>query len=390
MDRSPRRRRGARPAPLLAVLVLVVAACGATVAPSPSPTARPTPSPTPSPSADPVAGFLARAVDVQANGTAHVGGTVTAGAASGQVEGEFEFDGRDSHSRLAVTLGGTETTHERIERLGRAWERRPPGPWLVADDPPVEGQTLAETLEAIRSVDEVGVETRDGRTLHRLRPEVGAEVSPQAFGLDGEGIADPEIDLAVLVEPDGTPAVLIVESTWTQALGGTAVPYAMDLEFTFDEWNVGLAIQPPDDVWAVHTSNALGYSMARPEDWTVTQSDGQEVFGRDSAGFVYVAPQELTTALTTDQFRDAVAKASTTELGGPPESTQPTTLGDQAAYRLTYRTDDASGAKIVLVDYLTVRGKVGWEVYLVALAGDSEAADLAFFEAFIASFAFTD
>ena len=48
------------------------------------------------------------------------------------------------------------------------------------------------------------------------------------------------------------------------------------------------------------------------------------------------------------------------------------------------------GTPIVLVDYLTVRGKVGWEVYLVVLAGASEATDLAFFEAFIASFAFTD
>jgi hypothetical protein len=182
---------------------------------------------------------------------------------------------------------------------------------------------------------------------------------------------------------------MLVAAKWSQASAGAPVAHAMDLAYTFEEWGTGIAIRPPDDVWVVHASDDLGYSMAYPDGWTVTRTNGQDAFGRDGATFVYVAPQELKSTLTTEQFRDAVIDGSKADLGGPPVSVEPTQLGGVAAWRATYRTKDPSGTPIVLVDYLTVRGKVGWEVYLVVLAGASEATDLAFFESFIASFAFT-
>jgi len=189
-----RLRHGAAILSVPAALVLVVAACGVAASPLASPPS-PTPVATLSPSVDPAKGFLARAVDVQANGTATVGGTVTAGASSGQIEGEFAFDGHDNRSRLAVDIGGVATVTERIEHLGRAWMRTLPGPWLVDDDPPGNDRTLAATLAAITSVEDVGVETRNGRALHRLRPEVGSPIPPETFGLGDPAITDPEITL---------------------------------------------------------------------------------------------------------------------------------------------------------------------------------------------------
>lgn len=390
MVRLRRRRCDAPTALLFVVLSIGVGACGAASGPSASSAASPTPAVTASPSPDPVAGFMARAVEVLASGTARVDGTLTAATTEGVVEGEFAFDGRDSRSRLAVTLGEALTETERIERLGHAWERTAPGPWLVDEEPPDDGRTFADTLQEIRSVEELGVETRDGRTLHRLRPELGRALVPVALGLDDPAIRDPELTPQFLVAVDGTPAVMLLEASWTQVLAGADTPVSLSLEFAFDDWGAGATIRPPDDVWVTYRSDELGYSMAHPDDWTVTRSNDQDVFGRDGAGFVYVAPQDLPTALTTEQFREAVVEASKDELGGAPVSIEPATLGGQAAHRVTYRTEDASGAKIVLVDYLTVRGLVGWEVYLIALAGETEARDLAFFEAFIASFAFAD
>lgn len=368
-------------------LALAIAGCGASSVASPSAAPSPTPVPSPSPSPDPVAGFVERAVDVQANGRAVVAGTLTAGDGSGEVTGRFEFDGRDSRSERSVTVAGVTTATERIERLGEAWQRTLPGPWLAVD-PPAAGRTLAEVLQSIDAVEDVGVESRDGRSLHRLRPRA-LTVPPAAVALD-PAITDPQISIEFLVEPDGTPVVMVVAASWTQAAAGTPVAHAMDLAYTFEEWGTGVAIRPPDDVWVVHTSEDLGYSMAYPDGWTVTRTNGQDAFGRDGAGFVYVAPQTLKSPLTTEQFRDAVVEASKAELGGAPEAVAPTRLGGQAAWRTTHHTKDASGTSILLVDYLTVRGSVGWEIYLVTLAGDTEERDLAFLEAFIASFAFTD
>jgi hypothetical protein len=200
--------------------------------------------------------------------------------------------------------------------------------------------------------------------------------------------AEAAVSVEFLAESDGTPAVILVDATWTERFDGADVAVELAFEIELLTWDAVVSIRAPDDVWAVHESSEIGYSMAHPADWTVESTDGTDAFRLDGIEYIHVAPQELTAPATTDQFVEAILRSYEDDLDTRPDSNEPVTLGGQPARRLVLHLENAEGAPVVLFDYVTVRAGTGWEVYLATLAGTTEDRDLAFFETVIATFRF--
>ncbi|HEU0237603.1 MAG TPA: hypothetical protein VFR14_14295 [Candidatus Limnocylindrales bacterium] len=391
-----RRHHGAWAA-VLAVLLggLAVAGClpgagptgsASSGSPDPTPTASPTPSP------DVAGAFLRQIADPAASGAAELSGIVIAGEVDGTVSGEIVFDGSDVRSSLTLAIGDRALVAERARIGADGWDRVAPGPWL-ASEPRADEPSLPSVLSSIDAVEDVGPEPSgapDGAPVHRLRPTTSVALPAPAFGLTDPAAADADVSVELLVRPDGTPATILVDAAWTQDVDGAATAIDASFEIAIVRWQAVVSIRPPSDVWVVHRSEAIGYAMARPADWTVRTGEDADAFALDDVEYLHVATQDLGSTATLEQFRDAVVRSAETELGGKPAEDEAVRLGGQPARRLVYRLTNEAGNPIVLVDYLVVRGSVGWEVYLATVAGDDEAAERAFFETFIATFRFLE
>jgi hypothetical protein len=372
------------------LVILLVAACGGGA--SPSPTVAPTPvvTPTPAPTATPdvLGAFLAQMVLPAASGEATMSGLLVVGGIEAPISGQMRFRGTDSQMTMSIAIGGAEQVTEQTTQGTQAWHRTSPGPWLVQTETPDPSKSLAGTLRALSDLEDLGTVRRDGRDLHHLRPKAGSTIAPEVFGLTDPSIKDPVLGLEFFAAQDGTPAIMLMTGTWTQTVNGLDLATSMEIEFAFSTWGGPVTIAAPDDVWNVHTSAALGYSMAYPPEWTVETGADEDTFLVDGDPYIYVSPQKVPKGMTTDQFRDELIKTYVTDLGGPPDANEAAVLGGQPAHRLTYHVAHADGDTAVF-DYATVHDGRGWEVLLVTAAGAGEAEDLAFFETFIATFAFT-
>jgi hypothetical protein len=376
----------------VAVAVLGLSACGPIG--GPTPTGPPAPSPaatlSPSPAPDVERAFLAQVADPSASGAAEITGAVIAGDEDGTASGELVFDGPNLRSTLTVTIGDAELVAERVQLGSEAWEHVSPGPWL-ATDRAADDRSLPAMLASIRSVEDIGTipsAAPDGAPIHRLRPTEATAWPAAAFGLVDPAMAGAELTVEFEATSDGTPRTILVDAAWSQALDGQRAAVTARLEIAIVRWQAVVSIRPPEEVWAVHTSDAIGYTMAHPRDWTVRAGDEADAFGLGGVEYLNVATQPLTEGATLDQFREAVVRSAATELGGPPDADEAVLLGGAPARRLTYHLTNDAGNPIVLVDYLAVRDARGWEVYLATVAGDDEAAELTFFETFIATFRF--
>jgi hypothetical protein len=298
---------------------------------------------------------------------------------------------------LTARFEGDAHVAERVVLGEGSWERVTPGPWLPAIAPP-RGTALPVALGAIEAVEDVGTETDDGRLLHRLRVVGDWSAPPAAVGLIDPAASSASIATTFLAEPDGTPRGIEVGARWDGRFGNHAGEVELEFRIDIVRWQSVVTIRPPTDVWSVHVSEGLGYSMAFPPGWTVGESAqgsgsgsaAAEAFSLDGVEYVHVATQELPDTATTQQFRDAVVESARTELGVPPERDERFPLGGQPGHRLIYRLENDGGEPVVLYDYVTVRDGIGWEVYLATVAGDDEERELAFFETFIATFSFLE
>ena len=101
---------------------------------------------------------------------------------------------------------------------------------------------------------------------------------------------------------------------------------------------------------------------------------------------MYVAAQTVDAGTTLESFAESL-QAFYKDDFGEPTSDVAATLGGQPARRLVYQFVNDQGQDVTLVDDVTVRGRTGWEVFLVTAGG---ASDIPVFDQFVATFAFTD
>jgi hypothetical protein len=375
----------------LAIVVLVVAgACGdPNATPAPAPTTAPTPTavPTPSPSPVDVTDDFVRIITApDFSATATVNGTVMVGPNTADVTGNAIFAGPDSSVTLSVTGGEATQAIESVAIGSKRWGRKTPGPWLAAPDADPSEGSMSGTLATIASVKDLGVEEQDGRPLHHLQPGGGGAVSPAILGFDVEGATDPALVMDFYATDDGTPAVMRLDATWTQTVDDVSLPIALDLEFAFSGVGTSHAVSPPEDVWVVNASKPFKYSMAHPADWTIESSKTEDAYAIDGQPYVYVAPQQLAKGATLDAFV-ADLQAFYKDDFGVPTSQTATSLGGQPATRLVYQFTNDQGQDVTFVDDISVRGRTGWEVFLVTAGG---ASDIPVFDQFVATFQYAD
>ena len=384
--------RGMPVAVVAIAIVVVVAGCWDTnPTPTPSPTAIPTvvttspPTASPSP-ADVASEFLRVIAAPDFRATADITGTVTIAGTDGAIGGDAVFAGPDTSLAMTIELGGTSRQTESVSIGRQHWARHSPGPWLAAPDADPAQGSLSGMLAAIVSVEDLGVVPKGGRQLHHLRPQGGGAISPATIGFEIEGATDAAFSMDVYVADDGTPAVLGINGTWTQAEGDVAVPIDIEVEFVFAAVGVAQTVSPPVGVWVVNASTAFPYSMAHPPDWTVETSKTEDAYAIDGQPYVYVAPQKLATGVSVDEFAASLQDFYQDDFGKP-TSVVARPLGGQAGFRLRYRFTNDRGQDVTFVDDVTVRGRTGWEVFLVTAGG---ADDIPVFDQFVTTFRFTD
>jgi hypothetical protein len=388
----PARRRPGLPLTLVAVVTILAAACGdpngtPTPAPTPIPTVTPSAPPTPSPTpADVSADFVRIIAAPDFSARADIDGTVSFGTAAGQLTGDAIFAGPSSRLTMTIDLGGTTEQTESVSIGAKHWDRDSPGPWLAGPDVDPSQGSLSGMLETIASAEDLGVVDKDGRQLHHLRPTGGGSISPAAIGFDLEGATDVAFTMDFFATDDGTPAIIGINGSWTQTEGDAAVPIDIDFEFALSEVGTPHAVSPPDDVWTVNRSKAFAYTMAHPPTWTVESSKTEDAYAIDGQPYVYVAPQKLAKSLSVSEFVASLQEFYQDDFGKP-TSQVATTVGGQPGVRLVYEFTNDQGQDVTFVDDITVRGRTGWEVFLVTAGG---AEDIPIFDQFVATFAFTD
>ncbi len=383
---------GARPGRLVAVLAIVAVslavACdpNARLTPTPPPTGTPTVAPTPSPTPIDVAAEFIRTIESPAfSARAEIGGTISLGTTTGGLSGDAVFAGPASSLTMKVDTAGVTQQTQSISIGAKRWSRALPGPWLAEPDASVSHGSLSGSLAAIASVEDLGVVPKDGRRLHHLQAKGGADISPASIGFEVEGATDASFGMDFFTTDDGTPAIIGIDGSWTQTNGRVVLPVVIRLEFTLSDVGTSQTVSPPDDVWVRYTSQTFAYTMAHPADWTVGPSKTQDAYAIDGQPYVYVAPQTLAKGLSVDDFVASLRDFYKDDFGQP-TSQAAATLGGQPAQRLIFEFRNDEGQDVTFVDDVTVRGRIGWEVFLVTAGG---AEDIPIFDAFAASFAFT-
>jgi hypothetical protein len=390
MSRRPRDRRLVTAAGIMVVALLAGACGGASEAPTDAASASPsaaviaTPAPTRTP-IDISAAFLSRITAKDFKATEKVTGSVMVGSTKSVITGSGAQSGSDSRQVLTIKTGSTSQTLSNVSLGGTSWTKADPGPWIEVPKTTTPTRDFTAFLSTLTAVKDLDSEVRDGRSYHHLQPSGGNAIGAEYVGFGtGPNAKDAAFTIDFYATDDGTPVIIALAGTWTAVSGDAEVPASLTFEDALT--NVGLpqTVDAPDDVWVRYTSTKLGYTMAHPADMKVTNDRTEDTFSRDGQGLVYVATTPYTGS--TARFASALQVSYRKPFGGAPDSVTDRTLGGQAAVRLAYKSFDRSGAPAIVVDDVTTRAGVGWEVFIVTTGGD---ADVATFNQFAATFAFT-
>jgi hypothetical protein len=369
---------------LAAAIALALGGCGggATPTPAPTPTAAPTPAPTPTPVA--VADELVARLLAARTGVLGLTGMMLLAGTEIPLSGTLALANDATQSSIALDLPNGRQTNETIRVGTTQWERANGGPWVTNPEPADTSKSLAAFLETLTTLEDKGVETRDGRQLHRLVPPASATLSAEALGFNPENATDATVAMEFWAEDDGTPAIWAFNLGWNQVSGTSTVPVKLAMDLDLAGLGKTATVAAPEDPWERYTSTKLGYSMAHPPGWTVTAGDGQDSYLVDGTPYVTVAPQALP-GYTLDQFSKELIASYQKQLKVKPDGSTDMTLGGQPARFLTYHFTRDDGVKVYVADAVTMAGDTGWEVFLTEQAG-SEADDTPVFEAMLSTF----
>ena len=299
MDRK--RTRFGSVAPAFVVLGLIVVGCGGgeggeelpaadsttstlAVTTTGPPTTTSTVAPTTTTTLDDV-GVLHSFIGYITDPTLTARADVLVEARSGDVvltgEGYTEFAGSDGRFVLQI---GDLPVHETLTLDDVDYERTGDGPWRVdvaASDPfapdraadpgsSFEDLELAAFLQTLGDLEHRGTILEGGEKLHRIGLPDGQNPDPLAFGLDS--VEPGDLEVSFLAMSSGLPYEMIldlVEATESED------DLSMTMSIRFVEFGVPLVIEPPDDVWLTHHSEAE-YSISHPENWDVENPTDSE------------------------------------------------------------------------------------------------------------------
>lgn len=382
-ERRARRHVVARTMALPFAAVLLLACGGGS--PTPVPTAVPTPTAA-APTASPIdvgAAFLEIVNDPDFTAKIALEGKIEMGLTA-VMTGTMEGSGTGSRQTMSTTVAGVTTTTELLSIGQLSWTRTLPGPWLAKAAGSEDG--LGKWLGGLTALDDLGLETKAGASLHHLRPEGGSKVPADALGLDPAQFSNPDISIELYAKEDGTPALFVFSGSWIQKVNGQDFNVALAIDMTISNVGVPITFTPPTDVWTPYTSS-LGYSVAHPADFTVVPSAEGDTYQLDGVDWFYAVPYPEGKGLTAEGFRDAILEAYAADPGAPRAAPVKTATAGGVGYRMAFELKAANGTDLVIVDVLTVHGDLGWEISLVTTPSD-EAADTKLFDVFLSTFKF--
>jgi hypothetical protein len=184
-------------------------------------------------------------------------------------------------------------------------------------------------------------------------------VPADALGLQEPSIQDLNATAELWVEADGAPAAVAVTATWVQSSPSLETqPVEMSMVFSFTQVGGGIDIEPPDEVWTRYRSETIGIELVHPVGWKAWHDGGIPTFlgpGTTLRILWGAAVEEG----TLDELVDEVILA----LGGPPDSTEPVTVGGMPGILLTYHPSHERDTNYQAVATVIETGQILIEYY---------------------------
>ena len=230
----------------------------------------------PTPSADVPALFL-KALRDPFSADASVEGEMTFGTATYAFTGTSQIDGQNNHQTITIAIPGATERTETLTLDGVKYENRG-GLWFeksAAEQGSGPGSDFSSIMKSILDVTDVGVVTKDGRSLHHLKPKNDTPIPISSIGMADPG-GDGTVTFDFYARDDGTPVVMAMNAKWTAVDGSARTPVRMTLDYTFSNVGGQVEIARPAQVWTTFTSKRFKYSMAIPSDWEAEQSKGRK------------------------------------------------------------------------------------------------------------------
>ncbi len=303
------------------------------------------------------------------------------------LSGTMTIAGDASQSSITLEAPGGSQTNETIRVGTNEWERATGGPWVTNPEPADTSKSLSAFLETLTSLEDKGIETRDGRQLHRLVPPPSVTFSAETLGFDAESARDATIAMEFWAEDDGTPAFWSFDIGWNQVSGTTTIPVAMTLDLDLSGLGRAATVVAPEDPWSRFTSTRFGYSMAHPADWTVSEEGASDSYLIDGTPYVTAGPQSLP-GYTLERFATELIATYKKQAKVEPETNAEIVLGGLPGRFLTYHFANDDGVKVYVADAITVADGTGWEVIFMEQAG-AEEGDTPIFQAMLSTFKLT-
>jgi hypothetical protein len=313
------------------------------------------------------------------------------GAGTYAISGTEDFSAPDSHLTMLVKTPNAQLLED-IVSSGRTYTRTGSGPWFVVT-PSTTGasdQDLASFLRALGSIQDVGVETKEGQQLHHMTLGSGGSLPPAVLGFSGGAIKDPHVSVEFWAKDDGTPGVMEVKGTWQQVAGPSLADVAMTIDFDFSGVGQSVTVNAPATVWTLYTSKRYHLIVGHPSDWDVypsassKQSDefdsanGAAIladrYGSRGVKLNALVHYDATTGLKTIYSHYRLEGVSTTSMGG--------SSAREIRFHGTYK-----GHKVYGIVVITLKGSNFYEFDVVDAAGH-EASDRTLAAQGISTFAF--
>lgn len=280
--------------------------------------------------------FVQRLNDPEFGSHAQVSGSMSIGPQTGSISGSADVDGPDSRFEMTFELAGAPTTVEMVTIGSESYERENDGPWVRTAETDDSGE-LGEWLTTVKTVEDRGVETVDGRRLHHLAPS--APPSPQIFGLTEADIADASVTADFYADDRGRPVILVF------TLAGAVAGVDVEMEFRMEFAGPPGDIVTPQDVWPVFSSERFDLSIGYPTDWSTRErADFDVVQARSGFPRVFLWRDDKPRGLTDAQAPGAFVRVVARSAGVRPENVESYTANDLGGLLATFQAAGRGGA----------------------------------------------
>ncbi|MGD0019898.1 MAG: hypothetical protein ABSD62_11640 [Candidatus Limnocylindrales bacterium] len=314
-----------KPSPTPTVSVVAVAsgspAASASLAPSPSPTSAPTLSPL----VGKLQAYLARKdFQFQATGTGSQSATGTNLSVDFTLSGSLSYRAGDESDTTKMTSQGKTVAYDNVYTGSFAYERSNGGPWIKKPRQPSDTAEWRIFLSSSRLFVDTGVETKNGRALHRLEVADSAALSTEVDAIGT--VSGARVTMVFWTKDDGTPVVFRMEGTWDEQVNGVQAHVTTAQEFVFSK-SSGVTITAPSNPWQWIVDGIARVAFGAPSDWSesdVNKTIGATTYAGASGQIVYVTQDaagmtlDQTVAAVIGSFHDPAEGRMATTVGGEP------------------------------------------------------------------------